>query len=309
MHLAPGTNNLDIVTSTGVATIALDRTLRMPAKFDAPNGNAFYKKVLATAGHVYLFDGRGVDIYSNSLKYIASVRTPGLIDVAASDSGLFTLTASLAVTAYTPDGILRSSAAITETDAQAVSINAVNTAAWASIVRGCTSGACEKKTIVFDARGVLSQTVTMTGSITDVASSGNRAYAITDLPAEIRSIDISDPAHPATIASVAADGTPASIAFANGTVYLLGNTLASYNSSTLAKTADVLGAYTSDGSTVVTGRTFAPMLLGSAAAFASPSPARSLAVQGNTFYILTDHSLEIWSDQPLPRPPRRAPAR
>ena len=319
MHVAPQLNALDVVTAADVITIALDRTLRMPAEIAVPNGNAFYKKVVASPGHVYLFDGRSIDIYSDALHYIGSVKTPGVVDVAARDSGLFTFSGNMTVSAYTPDGIFRSTAAITDTDAQAVSINAVGAAVWASIVRGCTTGMCEKKTIVFDRN--LNQTVTMTGSVTDVAVSGNRAYAITDLPAEIRVLDVSDPLHPASITSRAADGTPMSIAYANGTIYVLGNTLASYTE-TLTKTADILGAYASDGSvtyadqhirasaacTVFTGRTFAPQILNTAA-FASPSPARSLAAQGGTFYILTDHSLEIWSDQPLPKPARRAPAR
>ncbi|PYQ47138.1 MAG: hypothetical protein DMF59_19700 [Acidobacteria bacterium] len=60
--------------------------------------------------------------------------------------------------------------------------------------------------------------------------------------------------------------------------------------------------------TVVTGRSFAPQIL-NATSFPSPSPARNVTSQGGTFYILTDHSLEIWSDQALPKPPRRAPAR
>ncbi|PYQ47137.1 MAG: hypothetical protein DMF59_19695 [Acidobacteria bacterium] len=216
MNVAPQSNALDIVTSTGVVTIALDRVLRMPVEIAAPNGNAFYKKVVASAGHVYLFDGRTIDIYSNTLQYIGSVRPPGVIDVAAGDNGLFSLSGNMTVTAYTPDGILRSTATITDSDAQAVSINAVNGAAWASIVRGCTSGACEKKTIVFDRS--LNQTVTMTGSLTDIAVNGNRAYAITDLPAEIRVIDVSDPFHPATINSRAAEGTVISIAYSNGTI-------------------------------------------------------------------------------------------
>ncbi|HEX9502372.1 MAG TPA: hypothetical protein VGA10_12035, partial [Thermoanaerobaculia bacterium] len=327
MHIAPQSTVADVVTSSGVVTIALDRTLRMPAKIETPNGNAFYKKVSASAGHIYLFDGRNIDVYSDALRYIGSVRTAGVVDFAAGDSGLFTVTGNLTVTSYTPDGIPRSTAKITESDAQATSINSVNGTAWVSIVRGCTSSACEKKTIVFDARGTLGQTMTFAGGVTDVAVSGNRAYAITDLPAEIRVIDVSDPSHPGTIASSAADAQSLSIAYSGGTIYVLGKTLTSYNETNLAKIADLLGPYTSDGSVtfadqhvrvsgscgVVTGRTFGPMVLSlmpaSTTAFPSPSPARSVAVQGGTFYILTDHSLEIWSNTSLPKPARRAPAR
>ena len=326
MHIAPQSTVADFVTASDVVTIALDRTLRMPSEIPTPNGNAFYKKVAASSGHIYLFDGRNIDIYTNALHYIGSVRTGGIVDFAASDTGLFTISGNLTVTSYTPDGIARSSATITESDAQASTINAVNSAVWVSIVRGCTTSACEKKTLVFDARSGLNQTVTFAGGVTDVATNGTRAYAITDLPAEIRVIDVSDPFHPATINSRAADGSPNSIAYSAGTIYVLGNTLASYSEASLAKISDLLGPYTSDGSVtiadqhlrvngvcgVMTGRTFGPMVLSlsqpSTTAFPSPSPARSLAFQNGVFYILTDHSLEIWNGF-LPLPPRRAPAR
>lgn len=327
MHLAPQSTFADVVTSNGVVTIALDRTLRMPASIDTPNGNAFYKRMVSSASHIYLIDGRGVDIYSSAMHYIASIRTTGIVDVAASDTGLFTISSGLGVNAYTPDGVLRSSATISEgADAQPLAISSVNGAVWASIVRGCTSGGCEKKTIVFDPRSGLNQTISMTGAVIDVISNGNRAYAVTDLPAEVRVIDVSDPFHPSTINSKTSDGV--SIAYSGGTIYVLGNTLSTYNETNLAKIADLLGPYSTDGTVtfadqhlringtcgIVTGRSSSPQLFNlpqwsPANAFASPSPARAIAAQPGTFYILTDHSLEIWSSSPLPKLPRRAPAR
>src|SRR5207247_1250974 len=115
-------------------------------------------------------------------------------------------------------------------------------------------------------------TISMTGGIIDVTSSGNRAYALTDLPTEIRVVDISDPFHPSVINTKAVDGV--SIAYSNGTIYVLGNTLASYSESNLGKLADVLGPYSSDGTVtfadqhlrisgscaIVTGRSFSPQM-------------------------------------------------
>ena len=168
----------------------------------------------------------------------------------------------------------------------------------------------------------------MTGGVIDVVTSGTRAYAVTDLPAEVRVINVADAMHPAIISSRATEGTTSSIAYANGTLYVLGNTLTTYTEAGLTKGADLLGAYSSDGSVtfadqhvridgncaIVTGRTFAPQLFTlpqwtPASSFSSPSPARMLAAQPGTFYVLTDHSLEIWSTGPLPKVPRRAPAR
>jgi hypothetical protein len=170
--------------------------------------------------------------------------------------------------------------------------------------------------------------MSMSGGVIDVVTSGTRAYATTDLPAEVRVINVADPVHPAIISSRAAEGKPASIAYANGTLYVLGNTLAAYTEAGLSKVADVLGAYSSEGTVtfadqhvridgncaIVTGRSFAPQLFTlpqwtAAPSFATPSAARVLASQPGTFYILTDHSLEIWSTMPLPKPARRAPAR
>ena len=327
MHAAPQSTALDIVTASSVIAIALDRTARTPTAASAPNGNAFYKRVLASRGHIDLFDGQSVDIFSDALHYIGSVKAAGLLDVAAGDNGLFTLSNNLSVAAYTPDGVPLSTAMISEgADAQPLSINVVNGAVWASIVRGCTSGACEKKTIIFNNN--LSQTISLTGAITDVVTSGTRAYAITDLPNEIRVIDVSDPFHPVTIASRAAEGTPVSIAYSNGTIYVLGNTLASYSENGLAKIGDILGPYASDGTVtfvdqhvringscaIITGRSFGPQLFNlpqwtPATSFGTPSAARAIAAQPGTFYVLTDHSLEIWSSAPLPKPARRAPGR
>src|SRR4029077_18002083 len=95
---------------------------------------------------------------------------------------------------------------------------------------------------------------------------------------------------------------------------------------TLTKTSDILGAYSTDGSVtfadqhvrvgsvcgIVTGRAFGPLVLsvlqGLTSSTSSPSPARSVAVQNGVFYVLTDHSLEILNGT-LSGPARRAPAR
>jgi len=189
---------------------------------------------------------------------------------------------------------------------------------WASIIRGCTSGGCEKKTIVFDRN--LNQTQTMTGAIVDVVASGSRAYAITDLPAELRVINVADPTHPSLIASAAATGM--SVAASNGIIYVLGSGLAAYSEASLAKIADILAATNTpdehiriDGNcAIVTGLAASPQLyplpqFAPPTSFATPATARSVASAPGIFYILTDNSLEIWSTAPLPKPPRPRPAR
>jgi len=327
IHIAPLSTIAEVVTSSGAVVIALDRLSQMPLAINTPNGNAFYKKIVASPTRVALFDARGVDIYTNALHYVGSIRAGGIVAVAASDSGIFTLSGNLTVTAYTLDGVLRFTATISEgSDVQAQSIAAANGAVWASIVRGCLTGACEKKTLVFDPS--LNETASMTGAVIDVVTSGTRAYAVTDLPAEVRVINVADAVHPAIISSRATEGTPASIAYSNGALYVLGNTLNAFTEAGLTKGADLLGPYSSDGTVtavdqhvridgncaIVTGRSFAPQLFTlpqwtPVSSFSSPSAARMLATQPGTFYILTDHSLEIWSTGTLPKVPRRPPAR
>jgi len=315
VHLADGSTTADVITSTGIATVVLDRLSKMPAAIASPNGNAFYKKVIASATRIGLFDTRGVDLFTPSIEYAGSIRAGGIVDVAASDAAIYTLSGNLTLNAYTPFGAPLASATIAEgADAQALSIATVKGAVWVSIQRGCSSGSCEKKTIIYDAN--LSRTISLTGAIVDVATSGTRAYAITDLPAEIRVINVADPAHPSVIAST--PGSAMSIAYANGTIYALGNGLASYGEASLTKTADILTSTSSpdehirvDGNcAVVTGRGTSAQLFtlpqfASATAPASPSTPRSLASQPGVFYVLTDNSLEIWSTAALPKPPRK----
>jgi hypothetical protein len=167
----------------------------------------------------------------------------------------------------------------------------------------------------------------MTGAVRDVVVSGTRAYVLTELPDEIRVLDVSDPAHPRQLGSRAPEGTrlPLSIAYSNGIVYVLGEKLVQYNENDLSKIAEPLGAYVDDpalgvtyadqrvridgGCLAMTGRQYSPQLFSTAlapqASFATPSAARGIAAQPGRLYVLTDHSLEVWSSAPLPLPARR----
>lgn len=332
IDVAPGSSIADIATATGVASVTTAATSKVPTAIAAPNGNAYYKKIVSATDRIALFDGRNVDIYNDTLRYIGSVR--GVADVAADDHGLYTVSNSLVVTSYTPAGTARGSFTINEgADAQPLGIRTAGGAAWVSIIRGCSAFSCEKKTLVFDVRSGVTQTATMTGGVTDLVTSGGRAYVLTDLPAEVRVMNIADPFHPAPIVTAAAPASPMSIAYANATVYVLGDKLTAYAESTLAPTGEILGNYVSDptgtitaadqrvridGScAVVTGRAFAPQLFTitsptswvAASSFPMPSPTRSISTSPGVLQFLTDHSLETWSTTAAPRPPRRETAR
>jgi len=328
VHVGPDNAVADVATEEGVTTAQIAGTTRMPSLLFAINGNGYYKKLVAGSQRLYFFDGRNVDVFTNTMQSVGGIRTPLIVDVAASDSGAFTIHNNLSVMSYGREGNTIATSTISEgSDALAQSINTAGGAAWASIFVHCQSSGCEGKTIVFDPKSAFAQTSTMTGSVRDLVTSGNRAYVLTELPNEVRIVDISDPAHPALLVKTAVEGAqpPRAIAFANGTVYVLGEKLYSYSSTDLSKTGEPLPSYVTDltsgvtyidqhlradGSCVaLTGRQFSPQFLTGAPAIASPAAGRFVATQPGTFYFLTDYSLEIWSAKPLALPPRHHAAR
>jgi hypothetical protein len=321
----------DIVTASGVTSVNLTSTSKLPTPVPTPNGNAFYKKVAATDSRVYLFDGRGVDIFTPALHYSGGIRAGGLVDVAANARGFYTLSASAVVTAYSPDGTqLAQSIVSTGMDTESLGIATSGDAVWVAIRQGCVSGGCEEKTLVLDPR-TLAQTSVISGGVIDVTTSGSTAIAIFDLPSETRTLNVSDVLHPTMGASRASEGSkvPTSIAFANNTIYVLGERLYSYSPQALANIGTQFDAFTTasgnvyadqrvrtDGTCgVISARAFSPQLYGTsnpaqwsaAGSFDSPSLVRSIASVPGTMYVLTDHSLEVWSTGTLPKPPRREP--
>ncbi|HXH95116.1 MAG TPA: hypothetical protein VNN25_26315 [Thermoanaerobaculia bacterium] len=322
VHVGPDNAVADVATEDGITTVQLAATTRVPSLLSTSNGNVYYKKLVAGSQRLYFFDGHNVDVFTNTMRYTGGIRTPLVVDVAASDSAVFTIQNNLAVTAYGREGNALTTSAINEgTDAQAQSIASAGGTAWASIVLNCHSSGCEGKTIVFDPKSAFAQTATMTGTVRDVVTSGNRAYVLTELPNEVRVVDITDPAHPVVLYTHATEGAqpPSSIAFANGTVYVLGEKLYTYAAGDLSKTGEQLSSAVFDPATqkiradgacvAYTGREFSPQFLGGTPVVTSPATARFVASQPGTLYFLTDYSLEIWSAKPLPQPARRRPSR
>lgn len=325
MTVMEGSPTAVVTTATDVVTVALDQLARIPTRNLPPNGNAYYKKVLATANRIDLLGPQGLDIFSSTMRWSGSIRSATIVDAAAAATGIYTIDSNMTLKAWTVDGSPAGSIQLQEgADAQPLSIFAVDGAVWVSFIHGCSTGACDKQTLVFNG---LSQTATMTGGVIDVVVSGSRAYAITDIPSEVRVIDVSNPYQP-SIAGRAQVQAPLSIAYSAGTLFVVGNTLTPYSESGLTKGTDILGAYTTDGTVTIadqhlridgncaalTGRTFAPEQFtlpqwAPATSFPTPATAHFIAVVPGTFYVLTDDSLEIWSDAPLPKPPRRPPAR
>lgn len=293
----------------------------------APFTNDFPTKLAASAQHVYLFDRDGIDIYSTAgraPKFIATARAAGTIDLAATASSLYTLASNGTVTAWSPAGTVLASATISEgTDSQPLAITAAGNAVWVSISSGCTSGNCQRKTFVLDPR-TLGVTATLTGTVRDVVVSGTRAYALFDVPNEIRVLDIVDPLHPAQVVAAARPATATSVAFDSGTVHVLGDKLYSFSENTLTPTGERFTAMTPDpaqqiriagGCAIVTGRSESPQLFSvpswnaAAVQHEVPSFVRRVVARDGRLFLLTGHSLEIWSTTAPANAPRRRSVR
>jgi hypothetical protein len=325
-----------LATADGITSVNLNTSTKLPAVIPSPVGNAYYRKAVAGGDHIYLFDGRGADAFSVAFgaapHFVASIRPAGVLDVAASTTRLFTLGTGNTVSAWSPDGVLLAQATLDEgTDVQPLAITTVNGAVWVSVAKGCLTAACEKKTLVLDPSSLV-RTATLNGATTDATVVSNRAYALFDLPSEVRVLDVADALHPIQLAARPSEGIqpPVSIAFGSGTVFVLGEKLYLYNDSLTSKTGEQYPTYTADptgaisyidqrvrmeGSCVfVTGRSFSPEILSFptfAVAQSLPVPAavKSVVSAAGRLYLLTNYSLEVLSASAPPAVPRRRAAR
>src|SRR5437763_12583857 len=93
----------DLATEDGITSVQLGAT-QLPSLLFATNGNAYYKKLVVGSQRLYFFDGRNVDIFTNTMQWTGGIRTPLIVDVAASDTNVFTVQNDLSVTSYGRDG-------------------------------------------------------------------------------------------------------------------------------------------------------------------------------------------------------------
>jgi hypothetical protein len=314
-----------VATSSGVSTVVLTSSSQLPVPTIAPNGNEFHRKVVAGAGRIYLFDGHAVDVLTSGLQFVTSV-TGGIIDVAASDAGFYTLSGGSVVTRYSPAGVPLGSTTVATGDVQPQAIFTAGDTLWVSFSRGCLTATCEKVTLVLDA-ATLAQSDSLPGGAVDVTTNGGSVFAIFDMPSEVRAY--AGGAHPSLLASRATEGskTPVSIAADDQLVTVLGERLYTYTRAALTLVQTQLdpflglsgaNAYTDQrvrldsGCLAVAGRgptTITPTtILLPARTYDAPSFVRSMASVPGTIYLLTDYSLEVLSTSPLPQPPRRRAA-
>ena len=318
-----------IRTTAGLIAYDLRTTSTQPEPLPSITGNAYYRKIAAGGGRLYLFSAQGVDIYDTSRttapEYVGGIRG-SFIDIAVSADRLFTLTSSGTLTAYTSDGARLQERTISyeAADSRPLTLHVVNGAPWISFSGGSLGGA--NRTLVVGS-ATLVRTSDFAGSIVDVVTDGTRAFALSELPKSLLHVDVSDPLHPVIRNTRDAEGAPGpvSIAYSAGRVVTVGEKLYIYDEA-LTKIGEQLSSYQPDpnggvsfvdqrlrsiGSCLLlTGRTFAAqtftvpaLTAGTAPAF--PSGARSVVVDGNKSWILTEHSLELWTLGTITTPPLR----
>lgn len=328
-----------VATSLGVVSILRRADRALPEQLETAGfSNDYYRDGTAAGNFVFLTDGRNVDwfVVSNGVPRRARriVSGASVVDLAATGSRLVTLSASGLLTSIPFGPGSAATHQIDEgSDAVPLELHAVGDAVYVSLSRGCLSGGCEKKTLVFDTRQGLVQTAALPGGLLDLAVSGSRAWGLFDLPAEIRALDLSDAFHPVTGSAVASEGNPVSLAHsaAQKTVYALGARAYAYAEQTLARTGELLAPWENDPSArvgyndqllrisgecaLVTGRAFSPSLFRVAGALAwegagtpaVPAAAKSQFTGGGTTFVLTDYSLELWRAAAVPA--RKRPTR
>jgi hypothetical protein len=316
VHAVEGVG-VSVATGDGIAVLNTTTASLQPLATSVLGGNKYYRKVVAGRDRLYLFDGRSVEIFdtrhAGAPRFLNALTVAGALDVAASDSALFVLSGSGAITQYTiggePLGTVQISAG---SDTTPLAIFTVAGAPWVAISVGCVTTGCDMRTFVFDP-ATLAQTATISGGVIDVTTSGSRAYALFDLPRETRIYNISDPLRPAVVRSIASEPSATAIGFTNATVSVLGDRLYRYDENTLTKISDELPALTQRGftdiivdgaCTLVTGRSGSLDVVNFASILV-PGTIRSVAGSNGRYFILTDYSLETISRVTQPRPSRR----
>lgn len=315
------------VIATTEGMISISYLQDQPGFAADPPVNRYFSKAVAAEDRLYLFGDSGVDFYSTAIgvapRFVAGVRNTGIIDIAATNSRLFTLSSNGTVTAYSSEaGAELAKATLGEgQDFQPLGLFTAGNAVWMAYSKGCISGGCEQKTLVLDP-ATLAVTATLGGGATDVAVSGTRAYALFDLPNEVRVFNIADPLHPSQLAFVGRPTGATSIAAASGKVYVLGDKLYTYSEAALLLEGERFTAVNapsqqlriSGNCAVITGRSAAAELYALPAWTAGtpsdmPSTVRSTALSANGLYLLTEHSIEVWTTTAPTAPPKRRATR
>ncbi len=314
-------NGVAVIASSGGSTaIAYNSTL---PKGTAATGNRFYTKTVAAQNDLYLFEDGRIDVFwtgsGAAPAYVTTVSSPGAIDIAAFPATLYALGAVGTVTAYSNAGAQLAQITINEgPGSRPLSILTVANFVWVSFEKGCTFGNCQRTTYVLDPK-TLAITGTMNGGATRAVTSGARIYALFTLPDEIRNLR-ADPAIGAPDISAASPANASDIAFFANKIYVTADKVYTYNESlqsagTFLDASNAAASMTVAGDcAVISGRTEHPQQYvltpfnAAGSQILVPSLVKGLAQQANRLFLLTEHSIEVWANAPLPAKGKRRAA-
>ncbi|HSN69356.1 MAG TPA: hypothetical protein VLV48_08935, partial [Thermoanaerobaculia bacterium] len=216
--IVAGANGFTVIDTARTPVAPVDRPLTqdVPRFFrSAERDGSLLWLVEKSRADLLALDGHGIPLTAESLTYDETI-----VAAAAARGNLYTLSASGKLAGRDTAGRLVAQLAINEgADQQMNGMHAVGGALWVSLTRGCGAGGCEKKTLVVDAASGLVVTATLPGGILDVVWSGDRAWALSDTPREVRIYDIAKPGAPSLLNSASAAGDPVSIARGAGFVW------------------------------------------------------------------------------------------
>lgn len=318
-----------VASGSGFTVIDFRRTPQAPSKLaPAQDSPRFFRSMRRDGSLLWLVEKSRADLLAldahgrpyrvDSLAYDETI-----VASAAARGNLYTLSAGGKLTGRDAGGgVVAQLTLAAGPDRQMNGMLAVGDALWVSLTHGCASGGCQIEALVIDTSAGLVIGGSLPGGILDAVWSGERAWALSDSPREVRIYDISSPSSPSRVAAAAATGDPVSVAHGAGSVWALGARLGRY-SEALQPQEEFLDPWTADPSgrvtyidqkvraagdcLIVAGREAAPRVYrvsgGTISEVAAPAAAgavRDIVHDGESIHLLGEHSLEGWTTLPAP---------
>jgi hypothetical protein len=336
-----GEQSAVVATADGLVTVQFAAPGEPPVLTATSGGdNRYHREAYVADRMLHLWDGRTVSsatLDSSGMPGPLRELTPAeaATGVAAVGDEIFFITPGGEIAGYSADGRKIAQYLVNESpDQRVLSIRSVAGALWVSLEVNCLSGGCEFRTLVLDPRNGIARAAVLPGGAVAVSVDGSKAWAVFDVPAEVRELDVANPFQPTITAATPSTGSPVAIARDAGrsATYVLGDQLYVYGGG-LMLLAALLEPYEVESSgrvsyldqrvhvlgdgAVITGRSFSPEVftINSATAWfpgetpgSSAAAVRSSVLENERLYLLSDYSLEIWSAAGTD-PVRRRPVR
>lgn len=307
--------------SGSLVLVRLSSTSRAPADVSVPEGNRYPRELAIEPGALFVRENERVTRFrlglDGALVPMVIVSLPqGVIGAAISGEAIWTLSSSGTISRLGWNGGSTAVASLPNAgDMVPLSIQQTAGALYVSYRRGCSAGACEKRTDVYDpATGQV--TATLDGELLDISVDGAVAYGLFDLPKEIRRLDLRDPLRPFVTGSRELSGSPVSLAWraSDQRLFLLGSRLERLDPQNMQVLETWLDPWVADPSgrlsytdqrvrlsaagLAIAGRWFAPRIWPGASPdmapviWDAPAAGRRIVAASGGWILLTDSSIE-----------------